>query len=118
MSTYLEINENPDEVSGIGAQIQARGTELNASANSILSEITTLEGGAPWGGDDTGGSFYKQYTHVPDGGTSPANDSLKDALSDAGKELEKIGGGVLRAMVGYQGTDQDSASDIGRTKDK
>jgi uncharacterized protein YukE len=118
MSTYLKINENPDEITGMGAQIQARGTELNSAAQGILSEITTLEAGAPWGGDDTGRGFHKQYTHVPDGGGSPANESLKDVLAKAGKDLEKIGGGVMRAMVGYQASDQDSATDISRTKDK
>jgi hypothetical protein len=118
MSTYLEINENPDEITGMGAQIQARGTELNAATRAILAEITTLEAGAPWGGDDPGKAFHEQYTRIPDGGKSPANDALKEVLETSGQDLEKIGGGVMRALVGYQASDQDSATDISRTKDK
>ena len=118
MPTYLKIDGNPDEVSGTGALIKAQAEAFAGKAQGILSEIDTLEGGAPWGADATGQSFHHQYTAVPQGSDKPFNEALRDELQNAGKDLTKTGDGVILAMTGYQSNDTTSASDISRVKDQ
>jgi len=125
MSTYVSVNESPDEVSGLGAQLKAKADALNASAQGILADIQGKEAGAPWGGDPTGNDFYNKQYHVvpptegggdPAPGTLPANDALKDKLLHAGEDLAKVGDGMIDAMVGYQSVDNTSAIDLSKVK--
>ena len=125
MSTYVSVNESPDEVSGLGAQLKAKADALNASAQGILADIQGKEASAPWGGDPTGNDFYNKQYHVvpptegggdPPPGTLPANEALQDKLLHAGEDLAKVGDGMIDAMVGYQSVDNTSAIDLSKVK--
>jgi hypothetical protein len=114
MSTYVKVDGNPDDVTATGARLKAQAAALGAQAQALLQEIKTLDGGEPWGHDEPGREFAKQYNQVPAGGTTPFSESLKDELAKAGELLSKVGDAIMLAMVNYQGTDSANSNDISK----
>jgi hypothetical protein len=114
MSTYVEVNGNPDDVTATGARLKAQADSFATQAQSVLSDITSIEGNAPWGGDAPGQEFVKAYNQTPKDGGAPFSDSLKDELSHAGEQLGKAGDAIMSAMVGYQSTDITNKDDISK----
>jgi hypothetical protein len=117
MSTLINIDGNPDDVRGTGAQLKAMAEDLGAQAASIASEIETKESGQPWGNDHFGNSFKTQqngYLSVPEGADKPFNEILKHELNNAGEGLGRIGDGTMGAMNDYQLTDGVNGQQINK----
>src|SRR5690349_1238920 len=116
MSTYVNVNGNPDEVTGTGARLKAQAEEFSSQVKSVLSDIQAIDAQQPWGGDDPGQAFLKSYHQEPEGGGAPFSQSLQDEMSTAGDQLSKTGDGVMFAMVQYQSTDSLNDDDIKNVK--
>jgi hypothetical protein len=112
MSNYIKVEGDPDDVIGIGARLKSQAASFGAQAQGILHEITSIDGGAPWGQDETGHEFQKSYNQVPEGGDTPFSDAVKTELSKAGEQLDKVGDGIMLAMTSYQSVDTTSEHDI------
>jgi hypothetical protein len=112
MSTYVKVEGDPDDVTGIGARLTAQAASFGAQAQGILHEITTIDSAAPWGQDETGQEFQKSYNQVPEGGDTPFSDAVKTELSKAGELLDKVGNGIILAMGSYQSVDTTNENDI------
>jgi hypothetical protein len=105
MSSYLDVNGDPNEVTGIGARLKGQAESFAAQAQAILGDIQSIEGRAPWGNDEIGQTFLARYNGVPEGGDTPFSQSLQDELSHAGENLGNAGDAIMLAMSSYQSTD-------------
>jgi len=112
MSSYLDLNGDPNEVTGIGARLKGQAESFQAQAQAILGDIQSIEGRAPWGNDEIGDTFVSRYNGVPEGGDTPFSESLQDEMSRAGDNLGKAGDGIMLAMSSYQSTDSINEGDI------
>jgi hypothetical protein len=115
MSTYIKVEGDPEDVTAIGARLKAQAAAFGAQAQGILHEITAIDGAAPWGQDDAGRTFAEQYNKVPEGSdpnTPPFSEAVKNELSKAGEQLDKVGQAIIMTMAGYQGTDATNDNDI------
>ncbi len=111
MGTYVDVND-PNGVAAVGALLRAKADALAAQAKQVLGDIQSHEAGAPWGADQVGADFLKNYQQTPQGGGTAFDQSLKDELAGAGQDLARTGDGVMMAMVNFQGTDNGNAADI------
>src|SRR5689334_20513861 len=116
MSTYIKVQGDPDDVTGTGARLKAQADSFSAQAESLLSDIQSIDAGRPWGGDEPGRRFEESYNQEPEGGGAPFSQSLQDSLSKAGDQLGKAGDGIMLAMAEYQGTDTTNSDDIRNIK--
>ena len=115
MGSYLDIQDDPNEVSGTGAILRSIGTSFQSEAQGILGDIRAVEGERPWGNDSYGQAFEQTYNVVPEGGEGSLRDGLADGLDRAGDGLIKSGDKTVMAMTEFQGVDDDNANDIKRT---
>jgi hypothetical protein len=115
MSNYVEITGDPDEIRARGAQLAARGQAYEARAQSLTDRISSLEAGAPWGGDRYGRDFldnenggYHSTKHTDE----PFNEYVKNGATGIGPKLTRTGEAIESAMTGYQFADLDNERDI------
>jgi hypothetical protein len=116
MGTYIDIQGDPNDLTGRGAMLKAIAEKFQAAAGGVASQIADVEGEQPWGHDKFGDAFVKFYTQPPEGGGDPVKDQIKQGLSEAGDLLGKVGGKTILAMTEYQGTDAENAADITATQ--
>jgi hypothetical protein len=114
--SFIKLDDGTVSATGVGAQLLAKADTFKAQAQSILGDIQSKESGAPWGSDETGQNFQKEYTKDIDTaqGSAPFNSALHEKLSNAGDDLTKIGTATVTAMVGYDSTDAVNADDISK----
>ena len=116
MGTYVDIQGDPNDVTGRGAMLKAIAAKFKAEAAGVASKISGVEGEQPWGQDKFGDAFVKFYNQPPEGGGDPVKDQIRDGLSEAGDLLDKVGGRTMLAMTEYQGTDSQKSADITSTQ--
>jgi hypothetical protein len=112
MSTYLNLQNDPGELAGIGIALKALATTFGTDAKAILADIESIEAGRPWGADGAGDAFLHSYNHAPATGGAPFAQSLRDELAKAGTDLGQMGDGVVLAMADFELNDVMSAQDI------
>jgi hypothetical protein len=113
MSTYVSMPDGPAPVANIGTQLKTLAADFGKQAKGINDEITSIDGGKPWGQDETGTTFAASYNQVPPGPDGkPFSTSLHDELADAGTPLDTISDNILGAVANYQITDVDSSNAI------
>ena len=118
MSNYVEINGDPDYIRARGAMLAASGESFDSKAQSLVSRIAGLEGGAPWGADEYGTQFlndgqgggYHGTKDIPDGKTF--NEYVKTASTQLGPRMSHTGNAIVNAMTGYQFADLDNSANI------
>jgi hypothetical protein len=114
--SYVKLDDGSDGATSVGARLLAKAEAFKAEAQGILGDIQSKESGSPWGSDETGQNFEKQYTKDIDtgNGSAPFNSALQDKLMKAGDDLSKIGTGTLTAMASFNSTDAVNADDISK----
>jgi hypothetical protein len=115
MGSYLDIQDDPNEVSGTGAMLRAIGTSFQTQAQGILGEINAVNGERPWGSDSYGQAFEQSYNVVPEGSDGPLREAVDDGLQRAGEGLIKSGDKTVMAMTEFQGVDDENRDDINRS---
>ena len=114
MSTYVNMPDGPVSVASTGIQLKALAAEFDQQAKGVLAEIKSIEGGRPWGNDDTGVTFAASYNQVPASGGTAFSQSLRDELDAAGKPLGVISDAIVNAVANYQITDVDNSNAINK----
>lgn len=112
MGSFLDIEGDPNEVSGTGALLRAMGESLQTEMQGPLGDIHAIEGERPWGSDHFGEAFDKTYDGKPPGSDVPLREAVQEGMSHAGERLTRVGDGTIRAMTEYQGMDSQNAQDI------
>ncbi|MDQ7906554.1 hypothetical protein RB614_18730 [Phytohabitans sp. ZYX-F-186] len=87
MGSYLDIQDDPNEVSGTGAILRAIGTSFQGQARGILADINAVNAERPWG----------------------------SGLDRAGEGLIRPADKTVLAMTEYQGVDAESRTKINQT---
>ena len=116
MGTYIDIQGDPNDLTGRGAMLKAIAEKFKAQADAVASQIAGVEGEQPWGHDKFGDAFVQFYNQPPEGGGDPVKDQIKQGLDEAGHLLGQVGDRTILAMTEYQGTDSENASDINSTR--
>jgi hypothetical protein len=112
MGSYLDIQDDPNEVTGTGAILRSIGTSFQSQAQGILGEINAVNAERPWGNDQYGQAFEQTYNMVPEGSEGPLREAVDDGLNRAGEGLVNVGDTTVMAMTEYQGVDDDNRHDI------
>lgn len=115
MGTYLEIDGDPNEISGKGAILRSIGETFRARIQGLQSEIQAIEAERPWGNDKYGQAFESTYNVVPPGSETRLRDDLSDGMSRAGEGLIKVGDKTVMAMTEYQAVDATNEAEIRNT---
>ena len=112
MGTYLDIDGDPNEISGKGSILRSLAESFRAKAQAILGDIHAVDAQRPWGNDKYGHAFETTYNQIPPGGETSLRDMVQDGLSHAGERLTKVGDKTVLAMTEYQGIDGDNGAEI------
>jgi hypothetical protein len=115
MGTYLNIDDDPNEVSGTGAILNSMAQSFRTQAQAALSEIQAIDGERPWASDKYGQAFEAKYTEAADGQPQPVRDAVQERMSHAGETLSTVGRQTVLAMTEYQGSDKQGADEIKQT---
>ncbi len=114
MGSFLDIQDDPNEVTGTAAILRSMGTSFQSEAQTILGDINAVNAERPWGNDEYGQAFEQTYNVVPEGSEVPLRDAVDDGLSRAGEGLIKPADKTVLAMTEYQGVDDDNRTNINR----
>jgi hypothetical protein len=114
MGSYLDIQDDPNEVSGTGAILRSIGTSFKSQAQGILGDINAVGSERPWGNDQYGQAFEQTYNVVPEGSEGPLREAVSDGLNRAGEGLVNVGDKTVMAMTEFQGVDDGNRDDINR----
>jgi hypothetical protein len=115
MSNFVEINEDPDEIRGRGAVLAGQGQAFDARTQELVSQVESLEAGAPWGSDKYGTQFLNNENggyHSTKNTDVPFNEYVKTGSADLGQKIVRTGEAIEGAMTGYQFADIDNQTDI------
>jgi hypothetical protein len=112
LGTYLDIDGDPNEISGKGSILRSLAESFRAKAQTILGDIHAVDGERPWGNDKYGQAFEATYNQVPEGSATSLRDMVRDGLSHAGERLTKAGDKTVLAMNEYQGVDAENEAAI------
>src|SRR5918992_2234678 len=112
MGSFLDIQDDPNEVTGTAAILRSMGTSFQSQAQTVLGDINAVNAERPWGSDSYGQAFEQTYNVVPEGSEAPLRDTLNDGLGRAGEGLVTSGDKTVLAMTEYQGVDQENRNQI------
>ncbi|GLY01593.1 MULTISPECIES: hypothetical protein [Actinoplanes] len=119
MSNFVQIGSSPAEIIGIATRIRNRGSDLSEEISRLNQAIRSQEAeGDTLPHDDFTDAFLKEYNKVAtasDGKDYPACEAVRIGAASCGDKLTAIGDFVVKAMTGYESTDQQSGDDISRT---
>jgi hypothetical protein len=124
MFDFLGLEDGADPIRSVGAKVGGLGDALEAKNAAALAAIEAIEAGAPWGADEAGMAFYKQYTEgssgesdpAAGGGEAPTNASMKGMLTSGADELHRLSDGIVKTMDFVELTDANNAADINSIK--
>ena len=116
MSSYVSIG-GTEAAMAMALKLKAAGDDFVQTAEQLANRIKDLEADRPWGDDEHGQAFYKNYTGAPEDGDLPkgevaANEALRTSLHDAGRTLSTLGSNVVEGMAKYAALEAQNAADI------
>ena len=106
MSSFLGVEGGVEAVRAAATRMQMLADALSGEGSALAARISAGEAGAPWGADETGTQFFKNY--------SPGNEQVKAALGSAGTGLADIASAVASAMGSFGEVDHSSAAALTR----
>lgn len=98
---------DPSKANAAGADLEASGEMIKGAFTKEGAVIAAADGTAPWGDDDIGGSFLKNYKE--------AKDTILEVWPDLGDAVKGLGTGVRAAVAGEASHDTSSAATIQAT---
>jgi hypothetical protein len=119
MSNFVQISTSVADILSLASGLRAQGKTLTDGMKPLLASIEALErDGETFPPDEFTSTFlglYHQEVDAGDGTKLPASEAVKQSAGSVGAALTGIADYVATAMWNYQGTDEDSATDIGST---
>lgn len=112
MGTFLNIDDDPNRISGRAAALRAMAEGFRSESQTILSEIQSIDAERPWASDKYGQAFEKNYTQPAEGQEEPLRDVAQERMQDAGSRLIRVGEQTQLAMAEYQGVDEQGGAEI------
>ncbi|GIF04472.1 hypothetical protein [Actinoplanes siamensis] len=115
MGNYVSITSSPSELINVADRLRDRGIALAETAGGIERDIRAHESGT-FPSDQYTDAFVHDKYHQPvpgaDGEDKPAHLAVSESGVISGRQLQKVGEYVSRAMVDYDVTDLDNAGQI------
>ncbi|MFG2053466.1 hypothetical protein ACGFI9_05465 [Micromonospora sp. NPDC048930] len=96
---------DPDRARRGGADLSLAGEAVTASRREVGDAIAEASAQRPWGRDDIGVAFEKQYRGY--------EETLLKAWEVLGRSLQRLGADVVRSVVATVETDQSNAQQLG-----
>lgn len=96
---------DPDRARRGGADLSLAGDAISASRREIGGAIAEASARRPWGRDDIGAAFEKQYRGY--------EETLLKAWEVLGRSLQGLGADVVRSVVATVETDEANAHQLG-----
>ncbi|WP_405113538.1 hypothetical protein OG559_06820 [Micromonospora sp. NBC_01405] len=93
-----------------GADLTSAGEAVTARRVQVGGRIAAASAARPWGRDDIGAAFEKQYRGF--------EETLLRAWTGVGRALENLGGNVVRSVDNEVTTDARSAGRLDRISDQ
>ena len=93
-----------------GADLASSGAAVTARRAAEGGEIETASGDRPWGRDDIGAAFERNYRGI--------EQTVLRAWAGVGHRLTELGSAVVRAVDASMRTDRASATRLDRAADK
>ncbi|WP_346119514.1 hypothetical protein [Micromonospora coerulea] len=101
---------DPDRARRGGADLTLAGEAVSASRQQAGGAIADASAERPWGRDDIGAMFEKQYRRY--------EETLLRAWELLGRSLEGLGADVVRSVAASMETDEANARQLGRIPDQ
>ena len=101
---------DPDRARRGGADLTLAGEALSTSRRRVGGQIAAASAERPWGRDDIGAAFEKQYRGY--------EETLLRAWEMLGRSVEGLGSDVVRSVVATVETDEANARRLGRIPDQ
>ncbi|WP_319463758.1 hypothetical protein [Micromonospora sp. RTP1Z1] len=101
---------DPDRARRGGADLTLAGEAVGASRRQVGGAIAGASAERPWGRDDIGAAFEKQYRRY--------EETLLRAWEMVGRSLEGLGADVTRSVAATVETDEANARQLGRIPDQ
>lgn len=108
--TEGQIWLDPDRARRGGADLTLAGEAVSAGRRRVGGEIAAASAQRPWGRDDIGAAFEKQYRGY--------EETLLRAWELLGRSLEGLGGDVVHSVAATVETDEANAHQLGRIPDQ
>lgn len=102
-----EIWLDPARADRGGRDLAHAGKDLTARRDGLGNQIAAVSAGRPWGSDDIGSAFEKNYRD--------AERSILSAWASVGRYVEGLGAAVVTSVSKAVETDAASAQRVGRT---
>ncbi|MFC4148219.1 hypothetical protein ACFO0M_18355 [Micromonospora mangrovi] len=99
--TDAQLWLDPDRARRGGADLTLAGEAVSASRRTVGGELAAASAARPWGRDDIGGAFDKQYRRY--------EETLLRAWELLGRSLEGLGADVVRSVAATLETDETNA---------
>ncbi len=98
---------DPDRAAAAGRDLAASGRQIRELHDGVGGEIAALSGTRPWGRDDIGSAFERNYR--------PAEEGFLRAWTLLGQHVEGLGEDVVQAVREAVDADDRSGDRVGRT---
>jgi hypothetical protein len=95
---------DPQSADHSGRDLALSGEAIIAERNMLGAAIRNAGSSPPWGTDDIGAAFEKNYR--------PFESSIMEAWLSVGRYVESLGAGVVQAVSESVGTDRVNAQKI------
>jgi hypothetical protein len=123
MTNHVEISGGAFHLIGAANRLQLRGETLQAKLAEAMSAVETAENDpGTFPRDEFTNDFLANYHQVPEGGTLPANEAVRqqavgssDDGGGLGEVLSQLGQLVSNAMWSYSDTDDAGGRNISGT---
>ncbi|MDZ5445233.1 hypothetical protein U2F26_21285 [Micromonospora sp. 4G57] len=101
---------DPDRARRGGADLTLAGEAITASRRQVGGAIADASAARPWGRDDIGAEFEKQYRRY--------EETLLRAWEMVGRSLEGLGADVARSVAATVENDEATAGQLARIPDQ
>ncbi|MGC1213148.1 MAG: hypothetical protein WA890_18010 [Micromonospora sp.] len=108
--TEGQIWLDPDRARRGGADLTLAGEAVSAGRRQAGGEIAAASGQRPWGRDDIGAAFDKQYRGY--------EETLLRAWELLGRSVQGLGNDVVGSVAATAETDEANAGRLGRIPDQ
>lgn len=109
---FVDLSEGPDGLRARAVQLSGHAEDFATRLETLLTRISEVEGGKPWGGDKYGEQFERSYGQETDEG--PLNRAVDAQVATLGPEASTLGEALTAGATDYQSEDLQAADDINK----